>query len=179
MRGLRHELSSLTRPLWSWVRIPLRACMLSVYMCLFCVCVVLCLGRGLATSWSLFQGDLPTVNISGDWKAVKAHKGCRANQKSLLPEINSNSKTVHIIVMCSTVNLVVLFVSLLKWIYIAYVRQKCSLKNLRLFLQGAYRNMWNSIIYLHKHTYICIYIYAHLYVYTSDVEVKCFENSQT
>jgi hypothetical protein len=24
-------------------------------VCLFCVCVVLCLGRGLATSWSLVQ----------------------------------------------------------------------------------------------------------------------------
>jgi hypothetical protein len=31
-------------------------------MCLFCVCVVLCLGKGLATSWSLVQGVLPTVD---------------------------------------------------------------------------------------------------------------------
>jgi hypothetical protein len=28
----------------------------------FCVCVVLCLGRGLATSWSPVQGVLPSVN---------------------------------------------------------------------------------------------------------------------
>jgi hypothetical protein len=27
----------------------------------FCVCVVLCLGSGLATSWSLVQGVLPSV----------------------------------------------------------------------------------------------------------------------
>jgi hypothetical protein len=27
-----------------------------------CVCVFLCLGRGLATSWSPVQGDLPSVN---------------------------------------------------------------------------------------------------------------------
>jgi hypothetical protein len=28
----------------------------------FCVCVVVCLGRGLATSWSPVQGVLPYVN---------------------------------------------------------------------------------------------------------------------
>jgi hypothetical protein len=31
-------------------------------MCLFCVCVVLCLGRGFATSWSLVQGVRTSVN---------------------------------------------------------------------------------------------------------------------
>jgi hypothetical protein len=30
-------------------------------VCLFCVCAVLCLGRGLATGWSPVQGLLPTV----------------------------------------------------------------------------------------------------------------------
>jgi hypothetical protein len=34
----------------------------------FCVCVVLYLGRGLATNWSLIQGVLSIVNRSGDWK---------------------------------------------------------------------------------------------------------------
>jgi hypothetical protein len=38
-----------------------------VYM-LFCACVVLCLGRGLATSWSLVQGVLPSVKWSWNWK---------------------------------------------------------------------------------------------------------------
>jgi hypothetical protein len=33
------------------------------FMCLFCVCVVLYLGRGLATSWSLVQGILPSVKM--------------------------------------------------------------------------------------------------------------------
>jgi hypothetical protein len=51
--GLRHELSSLARTLGSWVRIPLKAWIFGVYMRLFCVCVVLCVGGGLATSWSL------------------------------------------------------------------------------------------------------------------------------
>jgi hypothetical protein len=32
-------------------------------MCLFCVCTVLCLGRGLATSWSLVQGFLRSVKM--------------------------------------------------------------------------------------------------------------------
>jgi hypothetical protein len=48
-RGLRHELSSLARPLGSWVRIPLRAWMFGLCMRLFCVFVVLCLDSGLAT----------------------------------------------------------------------------------------------------------------------------------
>jgi hypothetical protein len=34
----------------------------------FGVYAVLCLGRGLATSWSLVQGVLPIVNRSGNWK---------------------------------------------------------------------------------------------------------------
>jgi hypothetical protein len=29
----------------------------------FCVCVVLCVGSGLATGWSLVQGVLPTLYI--------------------------------------------------------------------------------------------------------------------
>jgi hypothetical protein len=36
---------------------------------------ILCLGRGLATSWSLVQGVLPSV---------KAQGGCRASQKKTL-----------------------------------------------------------------------------------------------
>jgi hypothetical protein len=32
-----------------------------VCMRLFCVCAVLCVGRGLETGWSTFQGVLPTV----------------------------------------------------------------------------------------------------------------------
>jgi hypothetical protein len=30
-------------------------------MGLFCVCVILCVGSGLVTGWSLFQGVLPPV----------------------------------------------------------------------------------------------------------------------
>jgi hypothetical protein len=49
-RGLRHEPSSAARTLGSWVRIPLKAWMFGVCMRLFCVCVVLCVGSGLATA---------------------------------------------------------------------------------------------------------------------------------
>jgi hypothetical protein len=44
-RGLRHELSSLARTLGSWVQIPLEAWM---SICAFILCVVLCVGSGLA-----------------------------------------------------------------------------------------------------------------------------------
>jgi hypothetical protein len=80
--GLRHELSSLARRPGLWVRIPHKAWMFGVCMCLFCVCVVLCLGRGLATSWSLVQGVLPSVQIIMKLKEVaRSHGGCRASEK--------------------------------------------------------------------------------------------------
>jgi hypothetical protein len=80
-----HELSSLARTLGSWVQIPLRAWMFGVRMCLFCVCVVLCLGRGLATSWSLVQAVLPSVKmIMKLKKEARAHRGCRASEKKNL-----------------------------------------------------------------------------------------------
>jgi hypothetical protein len=55
--------------------------MFGVYICLFCVCVDLRLGRGLTTSWSLVQGVLPIVNLLGKWKEARVHKGCRAIQE--------------------------------------------------------------------------------------------------
>jgi hypothetical protein len=55
-----------------------------LFMCLFCVCVVLCLGRGLATSWSLVQGVLPTVNDHETEKSeARVHGGCRASEKKI------------------------------------------------------------------------------------------------
>jgi hypothetical protein len=54
-------------------------------MVCICVCVVVCLGRGLATSWSPVQGVLPPVYRLGNWnKAANAHRGCRAIEKKLL-----------------------------------------------------------------------------------------------
>jgi hypothetical protein len=44
-------------------------------MRLFCVCVVLCLDRGLATSWSLVQGVLLSVKWSSNWKSEARAQG--------------------------------------------------------------------------------------------------------
>jgi hypothetical protein len=89
--GLRQELSSFTRTLGSWVQISLKILCVCVRVCvracacvcvrvrvcvcvcararLFWVCVVLCLGRCLATGWSLVQGVLPSVkNWLQNWK---------------------------------------------------------------------------------------------------------------
>jgi hypothetical protein len=52
---LRRELSSLTRTLGLWVRIPLEA-WISV-----CVYSAFVLDSGLATGWSLVRGVLPNV----------------------------------------------------------------------------------------------------------------------
>jgi hypothetical protein len=53
--GLRHEPSSSTRTLGSWVRIPFKAWM---SVCVYSVCVV---GSGLVPGRYPAQGLLPTV----------------------------------------------------------------------------------------------------------------------
>jgi hypothetical protein len=45
---------------------------------LFCVCVVLCLGRGLATGWFPVQGVLPTV-----YRIKKLKKRPRSNKRTV------------------------------------------------------------------------------------------------
>jgi hypothetical protein len=46
---------------------------------LFCVCVVMCVGRGLATDWSSVQGVLPTAYRLRNGKSGQGPtKGCRA-----------------------------------------------------------------------------------------------------
>jgi hypothetical protein len=60
----------------------------------FCVCVVLCVGRSLATGWSPVQGVLPTVHkihssqISSDGKQTKGpnKKGRRRRRSSIKDE---------------------------------------------------------------------------------------------
>jgi hypothetical protein len=50
----------------------------------FSVCVVLCLGRGLATSWSLAQALLPSVNDQETEKSAPCSKvGARGRGKEL------------------------------------------------------------------------------------------------
>jgi hypothetical protein len=48
---------------------------------LFCVCVVLCVGSGLAMDWSLVHGVLRTVRILRNWKSSQGPKGCRATTR--------------------------------------------------------------------------------------------------
>jgi hypothetical protein len=46
----------------------------------FCVCVVLCLGRGLATSWSPVQGVLPSVKWSRNWEISPVLQNCSSSK---------------------------------------------------------------------------------------------------
>jgi hypothetical protein len=56
--GLRREMSSLAQTLGSWIRIPLKA---RIYICVYPVFVLSCVGSGLTTGWSPVQCVLPTV----------------------------------------------------------------------------------------------------------------------
>jgi hypothetical protein len=49
---------------------------------LFCVCVLLCVGRGLATGWSLVQGVLSTV-----YRIKKLNKQPRTNKRTVQTQI--------------------------------------------------------------------------------------------
>jgi hypothetical protein len=83
-RGLRHELYSLSQTLGSWVWIPLKAWKFGVRMRLFCVCVVLCVGSGLATGWSTVQRVLPTVYRIKKLKSGQGPtKGCTAVDREI------------------------------------------------------------------------------------------------
>jgi hypothetical protein len=48
---------------------------------LFSVCVVLCVGSGLAKGWSPVQGVLPTMYRLRNWKSGQGPKGCRAIER--------------------------------------------------------------------------------------------------
>jgi hypothetical protein len=69
-RGVRHELSSNTGIVGS----NLTRCM-DVCVRLVGVCVVLCVGSGLATGWSPVQGVLPTVYRLRNWKSGQGPQG--------------------------------------------------------------------------------------------------------
>jgi hypothetical protein len=52
-----------------------------VCVCLFCVCFVLCIGKGLATGSSPVRGDLPTV-----YKKNLNSRGCRVVRATIPPQ---------------------------------------------------------------------------------------------
>jgi hypothetical protein len=61
-------------------------------LCLFSVCIVLCVGSGLATGWSPVQGILPTV-----YRVTKLTKRPRPNKwlQSHNNKNNNNNNNVH------------------------------------------------------------------------------------
>jgi hypothetical protein len=77
--GLRHEPSSPARTLGSWVRIPLEAWM---SVCVYSVCALLCVGSGLATSWSppSKESYRPCIGLR-NCKSCQDPKGCRAIER--------------------------------------------------------------------------------------------------
>jgi hypothetical protein len=76
--GLKNELSSPARTLGLCVRIPLEAWM---SVCVYSVCVVLCVGSGLAMCWSPVQGVLQTV-----YRITKLKKAARVQQRGVKPQ---------------------------------------------------------------------------------------------
>jgi hypothetical protein len=73
--GVRHELSLLARTLGSWVWIPLRAWM---SVCVYSVCIVLCVGSGPETGWSPSKESYRLCIGSRNWKSGQCPtKGCR------------------------------------------------------------------------------------------------------
>jgi hypothetical protein len=78
-RGLRHKPSSPVRTLRSWLKSHSNHGCLSV--CLFRVCVVLCVGSGLATGWSPAQGVLPTLYILRNCKGGQGPQKLYSNRE--------------------------------------------------------------------------------------------------
>jgi hypothetical protein len=64
---LIHEMSSLTWMLGSWVQIPLKAWM---FICVYSVFVLSCVGSGLVMGWSPIQGVLLTVLRLRNWSKM-------------------------------------------------------------------------------------------------------------
>jgi hypothetical protein len=69
-------------------------------MCLFCFCVVLCLGRGPVTSWSPVQGVLPSEKWSWNWEMspVLQSESKRSDKKSYIwksEHWNRDNETTH------------------------------------------------------------------------------------
>ena len=84
---LKHEPSSLARTLESWVRIPLKARM---SVCVYSVCVVLCVVSDIATGWSPVQGVLPSV-----YMIKKLKKRPRPNKMVVEPLMNKWMKEIN------------------------------------------------------------------------------------
>jgi hypothetical protein len=78
-RGLKHEPSSPRSN--TWIVGPKSTRGMDVCVRLFYICVVLCVGSGLATGSSPVQGVLPTVCRTKKLKSGQDPKGCRAIER--------------------------------------------------------------------------------------------------
>jgi hypothetical protein len=68
LQGLRHEVSSPTQTLGSWVWMPLEACM---FICVYAVFVLSCVGSHLVMGWYPIQGVRLTVYKKRNWSETK------------------------------------------------------------------------------------------------------------
>jgi hypothetical protein len=106
LRGLMHEMHDFASPariLGSWVRISLEAWM---FVYVYFVFMLSCVGSGLATAWSLVLGVLPTVYKIKKLKETKrftdalCSRGSNRNMNEwmnikLRTDIESRIKCVH------------------------------------------------------------------------------------
>jgi hypothetical protein len=82
--GLRHEISSPAQTLGSWVWIPLEGWM---FVYVYSVFMLFCVGSGLATGWSPVQGIVPTVfkthdfRIKSEWEQARVPNSTRKKKE--------------------------------------------------------------------------------------------------
>jgi hypothetical protein len=89
----------------------------------FCVCVVLCLGRGLATSWSPVQGVLPYVKWSRNWEISPVlQSGSKLQSRSKRKNI-----CVYICIYVYTHKVVILLVVFCGWNMIPCFEERTSI----------------------------------------------------
>jgi hypothetical protein len=109
---------------------------------LFCVYVVLCVGRGLATGWSPVQGVLPTVYRIKKLKNGQCPtKGCRAIDEwmNLYHVKEMNICVCYLCEMAFKVILDITFNSMQDWKIYGREQDKFVCRMLRL-LSGSYSN---------------------------------------
>jgi hypothetical protein len=76
---------------------------------LFCVCAVLCVGRGLATSWSLVQVVLPTVFRIRKLKSGQGpKKDCRAMMMMMMLMMMMTTTTTTMTMTMTMITIIII-----------------------------------------------------------------------